>query len=184
MLPRLPLDGGSHKRETATGTEGGPRQFAPGFAPNSGTDRQSGANADNQGRGENESGRECFSPVSPDDVKRKEPLSSADNGSSKSGRLDLNQRPLRPERGDKSHEQPVFLSIFTIYPLLSRVASCRSFIRSIAVFIGIGSAQNGTRKRAKNMIDHRSLDPISNLPPAISRRLRLRHPSRGSTLCQ
>ena len=97
VLPRLPLDGGSHKRETATGTEGGPRQFAPGFAPNSGTDRQSGANADNQGRGENESGRECFSPVSPDDVKRKEPLSSADNGSSKSGRLDLNQRPLRPE---------------------------------------------------------------------------------------
>jgi len=98
VLPRLPLDGGSHKRERATGTEGGPRQFAPGFAPNSDTDRQSGANADNQGRGENESGRECFSPVSPDDVKRKEPLSSADNGSSKSGRLDLNQRPLRPER--------------------------------------------------------------------------------------
>ena len=69
VLPRLPLDGGSHKRERATGTEGGPRQFAAGFAPNSGTDRQSGANADNQGRGENESGRECFSPVNPDDVK-------------------------------------------------------------------------------------------------------------------
>ena len=36
--------------------------------------------------------------VTPDGVNRKGPLSITDNDPPQSGRLDLNQRPLRPER--------------------------------------------------------------------------------------
>jgi len=85
-------------------------------------------------------------------------------------------RPLRglsPKETFKSRKSPVSSDVFTIYPHESGVASCRSFIRSVAVFIGIGSVQNGTRKQAKNMIGHRSIDsPLGPTSRAFSAKAR------------
>ncbi len=97
-LPALPLENDfSTKQKKATGTHDG-RQLAPMLAPDLVQASISQANADKMaGKARRDgSGRAASVSSSPD--KRKEPLSLSDNGSQKSGRQDLNLRPLRPER--------------------------------------------------------------------------------------
>ncbi len=75
-----------------------PRQFAPGFAPTTYNCCKSVSFPDNHAT-DGQPGVDCGTrDVSPVEVNEKEPLSIVDNGSQQSGRLDLNQRPLRPER--------------------------------------------------------------------------------------
>ena len=75
----------------ATGTHDlAPRQFAPGFAPttyNSCTSVVFPDNCTTDGQAGVDAGTSDVSPVK---VNEKEPLSITDNGSGKSGRLDLN----------------------------------------------------------------------------------------------
>ena len=87
------------QQTAATGTHDlAPRQFAPEFAPTTYNSCTSGSFTDNC----TTDGQAGVDPetldVSRAEVNEKEPLSITDNGSHKSGRLDLNKRPLRPER--------------------------------------------------------------------------------------
>ncbi len=95
-LPSLPLDGKQTERQRATGTLDD-RPLAPTLAPDLVQASTSGANPDKRaGKSSSHDRRECLA-VSAGNVKRKKPLSSADNGSPKSGRRDLNPRPLDPQ---------------------------------------------------------------------------------------
>jgi len=88
-LPTLSLDAAPERTEAkATGTDDATaRQFAPGFAPKSGKASKSWSIVGN-------------SDDSPADAKNeKNPeKTNVSRGLRQSGRLDLNQRPLRPER--------------------------------------------------------------------------------------
>ena len=88
-LPTLSLDGAPDVAEAkATGTDNATAvQFAPEFAPKSGNPSKSWSIVGN-------------TDDLPSDSKKKENLekTSVSRGLSQSGRLDLNQRPLRPER--------------------------------------------------------------------------------------
>ena len=74
--------------------------LAPNLAPDSGNQGhfQSFADRITTSEGPQEDDEEIVVSLSPD--KRKQPLSPTDSDCQKSGRLDLNQRPLRPERSD------------------------------------------------------------------------------------
>ncbi len=101
-LPDLPLHGGPVSEKStlsATGTyDSGDRSLAPTLAP---TARKPGhfetvadRIATSEGCGKND--EEVVVSLSP--VNRKQLLPGTSNSCQKSGRLDLNQRPLRPER--------------------------------------------------------------------------------------
>ena len=104
-LPELLLDGKSTSERTsikATGTDScRPFPVAPTVVPNSGNLVPRLATAD---KTDNDCLNNEHAKSQPTIAVRayvgykNTPLSTADNGSSKSGRLDLNQRPLRPER--------------------------------------------------------------------------------------
>ena len=97
-LPELSLDDASEvERQKATGTCDD-RALAPMLAPNLVQASISGANADKTPKqGKRRDGRKPAA-ISAGNVKRKKPLPITDNGFDESGRLDSNQRPLRPER--------------------------------------------------------------------------------------
>ena len=85
--------------QAATGThDWAPRQFAPEFAPTTYNCCKSGSLTDHGTTAGQAGADPGTGDVSPVEVNEKEPLSITDNGSHKSGRLDLNKRPLRPER--------------------------------------------------------------------------------------
>jgi hypothetical protein len=101
-LPLLPLAGEAESERivvSATGTDDNrPLLLAPMLAPT--PDKPCKLLATVVKMTTEEGATEEADPIAVSGcvVKRKEPLSTADNGSSKSGRLDLNQRPLRPEK--------------------------------------------------------------------------------------
>ena len=88
-LPRL--DGGSDELKRATGTD-------PKLAPTSGQHSQSVSFPDTRPTIAKVEGASVPIDVKSSPDTKKDLLSSRDNKSLKSGRLDLNQRPLRPER--------------------------------------------------------------------------------------
>ena len=97
-LPDLPLDGAPEaERQRATGTCYD-RPLAPVLAPTLVQANTLRSTADKTGIGGTRHDDRAGASASTVAVKRREPLSLADNGSPRSGRLDLNQRPLRPER--------------------------------------------------------------------------------------
>jgi len=107
-LPALPLGVGPEDRQadsariaaSATGTDNStPSRFAPGFAPTTGKPCISGATLDKttDNRGEGRKAATVAASAYPD--KRKDPLTSAVNGPSMSGRKDLNLRLPGPKPG-------------------------------------------------------------------------------------
>ena len=98
-LPALPLDGNRAEHKRATGTDDAlASALAPMLAPKAGEACANGAIADRDGEHDPYCERPDARDVSAYVVKRKDPLSVADSESHDSGRLDSNQRPLRPER--------------------------------------------------------------------------------------
>ncbi len=95
-LPNLPLDGSKAEQRRATGTcDDGP--LVPTLAPDWCKRGQTGANADKTPkRQEQLSGCKGVGASAAVD-KGKRPSSFPDNGRPRSGRLDLNQRPLDPQ---------------------------------------------------------------------------------------
>ena len=92
-LPGLPLDAEPtvEQQTAATGTHDlAPRQFAPGFAPTTYNCCKSVSFPDHGTTAEQAGVDPGTSDVSPVEANEKEPLSITDNGSGKSGRLDLN----------------------------------------------------------------------------------------------
>jgi len=102
-LPALPLAGGDERRAIAarsTGTDGWrASEFAPGFAP---TPDQPGVLQSTPDLKSSPTARQALaeaSAVSGSAVKRKEPLSTPDNGSVEWAMRDSNPRPPRCKRG-------------------------------------------------------------------------------------
>ncbi len=132
-LPPLPLHGGREKEEVAaklTGTDDLPvSKFAPGFALTTDNSSKSESTTGKTGGDEDNDDDGGGIVVSLEDVKRKKPLSTADNDSSKSGRLDSNQRPLRPERSALARlsHAPPFVSAVDFLNLLSEMLLIVSF---------------------------------------------------------
>jgi len=98
VLPSLPLDGDEEAQQQATGTCDD-RALAPVLAPNLVQASTSQANADKIANRGDRRGRHKGIAVSAGNDRSKKPLSFPDNGSHKSGRLDLNQRPPAPKAG-------------------------------------------------------------------------------------
>ena len=95
-LPSLPLDGQQAERQKATGTADD-RPLAPTLAPDWCKRGQTRPNADMSAKGRHGEGDRKRVAASAAVDKGKRPLSSSDNGRRKSGRWDLNPRPLDPQ---------------------------------------------------------------------------------------
>ena len=89
----MPLRSDDRPRQVATGTDGGGSQFAPEFAPNTGKRCQS----------ESFSGKTGAKGMTLQDAEYPEETRVL-RGFDQSGRLDSNQRPLRPERAGLQSE--------------------------------------------------------------------------------
>jgi len=115
VLPALPL-GSGHKlmpeSVKATGTDDlRSRSLAPPLAPTSDFSSKSELLPDKMPRAGKRACDQSSYDVSPGNVKRNNPLSIADSGSSMSGRLDSNQRPPEPHsRGQGRFQPPNFTS--------------------------------------------------------------------------
>jgi integrase len=98
-LPALSLDGSEREAAQATGTDGEPARFAPGFAPTRCKPVQTVAIPDKTEGEEAKATPQGADAITSIPVKGKGRLSSPDNRPSQSGRLDSNQRPPEPHIG-------------------------------------------------------------------------------------
>ena len=116
-LPDLALDPAAAQSQAMTGTDGAdppPRKLVPDLVPTTGNSRESRSNTDKSSdtprrRPRTEDQVQVF-----DNDKDRRPLSSADNGRhdrQESGRLDLNQRPLDPQRTQRHSAAAVMAAI-------------------------------------------------------------------------
>jgi hypothetical protein len=123
-LPALPLSAGSQTEAavlSATGTDDSTLSpLVPPLVPTTGKPWVLQSIIDKVASDAKKIGNAGSVAVSAYPVKRKNPPTTAVNGSSKSGRLDLNQRPLGPE--------PSALARLSYAPLCPKSFLCKAFL--------------------------------------------------------